>query len=384
MTTKATLALGRINPNEDEAKLIKIAITDGEPFAEGDILLTLETTKVAVDVLAPCSGKMISFKAAEGDILTLGSIVFEAEFEGEIAFEVLERAEVDVQAKSHARPNPVRRKASLKAEILAKSHGVDLALIPSLGDMLKESDVLAYVGQHGGALSVFPNVDRADAVSLSGAVPTSAMNAIILGAGGHAKSILQLIRDAGYSVAGVVDSKLSKGSAFLGIYPVLGTDADLKAIRASGISVAFVGVGGATGNATRAKIFNQLKDAGFIMPPLVSKMANFDPTSHLGEATYVFPGATVGADCVVGRDVIVNQGSIICHDCRVGDHVHLAPGSILAGEVTVGASTTIGMAATVMNNLTIGADVLVHNTVAVARDIPSGKIVTLNGILDRK
>jgi acetyltransferase-like isoleucine patch superfamily enzyme len=42
------------------------------------------------------------------------------------------------------------------------------------------------------------------------------------------------------------------------------------------------------------------------------------------------------------------------------------------------------MAATVMNNVTVGANVLVHNTVAVARDIPSGKVVTLNGILDNK
>jgi sugar O-acyltransferase (sialic acid O-acetyltransferase NeuD family) len=210
------------------------------------------------------------------------------------------------------------------------------------------------------------------------------MKAIIFGAGGHAKSIIQLIRESGYSIAGVVDSKRPKGSLFMDAYPVLGTEADLKLIRDSGIAVAFVGVGGATGNASRANVFNKLKDAGFILPPLVSKMANFDTTSHLGEATYVFPGATVGADCIIGMNVIINQGSIICHDCLVDDHVHIAPGAILAGTVVVGASSTIGMGATIMNQVKLGVGVLVHNTVAVAQDIPPSKIVTLNGIIESK
>lgn len=382
MTIKATLKLGRINANEDEAKLTEVAIRDGERFRKDDHILTLETTKVAVEVLAPSDGKMISFKATEGTMLTLGSIVFEAEFEGEILFEMLECVEDAAQAKALSSANPTGRKVSFKAEMLAKSLGIDLALIPSSGDMLKESDVRAYTERQGDAGLAAAATGQAVAVISAAALPASAMKAIIFGAGGHAKSILQLIREAGYSVAGVVDSKRAKGSIFLSAFPVLGTEADLKAIRASGIAIAFVGVGGATGNAIRAKIFSQLKEAGFIMPPLVSRMANFDPTSHLGEASYVFPGATVGADCVVGRDVIVNQGSIVSHDCRIGDHAHLAPGAILASTVTVGSASTIGMAATVMNNVTVGADVLVHNTVAVARDIPSGKIVTLNGILD--
>lgn len=386
MTTKATLKLGRINANEDEAKLIEVAIKDGERFRKDDLILTLETTKAAVEVLAPSDGRMISFEAVEGTMLSLGSIVFVAEFEGDYQFEMLECVDDDAQAREKTSLNakPGERKISLKAERLAKSLGIDLALMQSSGDMLKESDVRAYAERQSGMALAGAPAGQASAAFPETGLPTSAMKAIIVGAGGHAKSILQLIREAGYSVAGVVDSNRAKGSIFLGAYPVLGADADLKAIRASGIAIAFVGVGGATENVTRAKIFNQLKDTGFIMPPLVSRMANFDPTSHLGDATYVFPGATVGADCVVGRGVIVNQGSIVCHDCRVGDHVHLAPGAILAGTVTVGSASTIGMGATVMNNVTVGADVLVHNTVAVARDISSGKMVTLRGIIDGK
>ncbi len=383
MTTLATFKLGRINANEDEAKLIKVAFKAGEQFKKDDLILTLETTKTVVDIHAPSDGKIISFKTVEGSMLTLGAHVFEAEFAGDTTFDMLERVE---EVIAYASDNLAERKVSLKAEMLAKRLGLVVDEIPSDSNTLKESDVLAYLERRGNNALAVPLVTQLEDKYAEIEPPSSvsAIQAIIFGSGGHAKSLLQLIREAGYSVAGVVDSNRDKDSLFLGLYPVLGTAADLKQIRATGIAIAFVGVGGATGNASRETIFHQLKGAGFIMPPLVSKMANFDPTSHLGEATYVFPGATVGAGCLIGNDVIVNQGSIICHDCRIGDHVHLAPGAILAGTVTVGSASTIGMAATVMNNVTVGANVLVHNTVAVARDIPSGKVVTLNGILDNK
>jgi sugar O-acyltransferase (sialic acid O-acetyltransferase NeuD family) len=383
MSIRTTLKLGRINANEDEAKLIEVAVRDGQNFRKGDLIMTLETTKAAVEVLAPSDGTIISFKAIEGMMLAVGDKIFTAEFDGDVLFETLERVDDDARANHDANENSAERKVSFKAEMLAKSLGLDVALIPSQGEILRESDVRVYADRQYGKTQVVAGGTGSRHGDVNSPLPIPAVKAIIIGTGGHAKSILQMIREAGYSVAGVVDAKPANSELFLGVYPYLGTDEKLKTIRASGIAIAFVGIGGATSNLTRARIFNQLKDAGYILPPLVSKMANLDPTSHLGEATYVFPGATVGANCVIGTNVIVNQGSIVCHDCRIGDHVHLAPGAILAGNVTVGTASTIGMAATVMNYVTVGSDVLVHNTVAIARDIPSDKIVSLTGIIDR-
>ena len=385
MTTKATLKLGRINANEDEAKLIEIHVKNGESFKKDDHLLTLETTKAAVEVVAPSDGKIISFKASEGTMLTVGSLVFEAEFDGEVVFEMLEIVKVATDSKTSPPPNVEERKVSFKADELAKSLGIDLALIPSTSGILKQSDVRAYAERQGVlAIDIMRTGQESKKKIGQSVLPSSAMKAIIFGAGGHAKSIIQMVRECGYSVAGLVDSKLAKGTLFMGTYPVLGTEADLKSIRTSGIAIAFVGVGGATDNASRINIFKMLKGADFILPPLVSKMGNLDPTSHLGEATYVFPGATVGADCLVGINVIINQGAIVCHDCLIEDHVHIAPGAMLAGTVSIGTRSTVGMGATIMNQVKLGANVLVHNAVAVAQDIPSGKIVTLNGIIARK
>lgn len=373
MSGITALKLGRINANEDEAKLIEIVAKDGGRFEKGEPLLTLETTKAAVEILAPSSGRMIEFKAKEGAILQLGDVVFEAEFDGEASFEILEPVVEIASAEAANLKSSNNRKVSFKAERLAKSLGLDVALIPSIGDTVKEQDVCDYAEKLGVGIESLGLTVRG--------VSTQATGAVIFGAGGHAKSIVQMIREAGYTVAGVIDTKLPKGSMFMGVYPVMGGNDDLKSIRGSGISVAFIGVGGATNNKIRERIFDQLKEVGFVLPPLVSKMAAFDLSSHLGEATYVFPAASVGAGCMIGNNVILNQGSVISHDCKIMDHVHLAPNSILAGTVTVCSRTTIGMAATIMNNVTIGENCLIHNTVAVACDVPSGKTCTLRGII---
>ncbi len=376
MKHKVYLKLGRINANEDEALLIAIGIGQGEAFNEGDLLLTLETTKAAVEVRAPSDGRMISFLASEGQMLQMGELLFKAEFTSAPLFDILE---------VHHNGNPIiktiddsrEKKVSLKAEKLAKSLGLDVNQIPSIGSILKEVDVRLYYEKHRDQDPMFKR--SSNSISL---VPRHATQCIICGTGGHARSLIQMIREAGYSIAGVVDGKLLKGSLFLDSYPILGKDADLKNIYNSGINIAFIGVGGPTENSLRSSIYYMLKGFGYILPPLVSRCASLDFTSHIGEATYVFPAASVGANCVIGINCIINQGSITCHDCTIGDHVHLAPGAILAGACAVGESTTIGMGATIMNNVTIGRNCLVHNNVAIARDVPSGKVVTLKGLVN--
>ena len=54
---------------------------------------------------------------------------------------------------------------------------------------------------------------------------------IILGAGGHCKSIMDVIElEAKYKIAGIVDNELDAGDKVLG-YDVIGRDKDLKKIK---------------------------------------------------------------------------------------------------------------------------------------------------------
>ena len=373
MSSEYTLTLGRINANEDEARLIDLRFGDGQSFGKGDLLMALETTKAAVEILAPQDGRMVRLHAMEGEMLKIGARLFDAEFDSEPEFEILELYREKAPATGGEPSTAVgERKVSLKAEMLARRLGVDVEKIPGTGGVLKEADVAAYAAAQGA---------QRTAQGMPGNAGFSKAQCVILGTGGHAKSIIQMIREAGYSIVGVVDAKLEKNSLFLDQYPVLGGDAELPDIYQSGCRTAFIGVGGAVSNQLRKRLFSMVRKIGFALPPLISRAASFDLSSCVGDATYVFPAASVGADCQVGANCIVNQGSIVCHDCQIGDHVHLAPGAIVAGFCQIGEAATVGMAATVMNNVSVGAETLIHNNVAVAKDIPEKKIITLRGAL---
>jgi pyruvate/2-oxoglutarate dehydrogenase complex dihydrolipoamide acyltransferase (E2) component len=90
MRIRATLKLGRVSANEDEAKVAEVHLRKGAPFHQGDLLLVLETTKTAVEVIAPANGHAIAVFAETDQMLQLGDEVFEAEFDGEPVFENLE------------------------------------------------------------------------------------------------------------------------------------------------------------------------------------------------------------------------------------------------------------------------------------------------------
>ena len=66
---------------------------------------------------------------------------------------------------------------------------------------------------------------------------------IIIGGGGHAKVIIDAALLSGqYTLAGIVDNRLSIGEKILGL-KVIGKDVDLANLFKSGIKKAFIAVG---------------------------------------------------------------------------------------------------------------------------------------------
>jgi sugar O-acyltransferase (sialic acid O-acetyltransferase NeuD family) len=381
MFKKARFKLGKINANEDEATVVDVFINNNAPFSGGALLLVLETTKATVEIVSPTAGKIIAMQVKPGMTLRRGDIVFEAEFDGDVRFEGLELSENnDIKNDQNARAENAK-KISYKAEKLANQLGLDISKLEASGDIIKEIDVRKYAEQ-----LLVDNKELICKKSRFGGEDVhihSGVKAIIFGAGGHARAILQMVREAGYCVVGIVDSSLPSGAIFSDEIPIIGSESDLPKIYSSGVRLAFIGVGGSTNNNDRIRIYGEIRKNGFVLPPLVSRAAHFETSSSLGEATYIFPGANVGANCTVGNNVIVNQGVSLCHDCKIGDHVHLAPRAILAGSVTVMSGTTIGMGATLMNSVVVGRNSLIHNLVAVNKNIADQKIVKANSLSDR-
>lgn len=194
---------------------------------------------------------------------------------------------------------------------------------------------------------------------------------VVLGAGGHAKVVLEAVwAMGGIDVAGLLDAEQA-GAEVLGV-PVLGNDALLPALRAQGVEAAFVALGA---NALRDRLGTKLRDLGFVLPVAVHPSAQISPSARIEEGAVVMARACVGPLAVVGAMAIINTGAIVEHDNRIGRAAHIAPGVALAGAVKVGDRALVGVGSAVRPRVSIGADAVVGVGSAVVADVPPGAVV---------
>jgi UDP-perosamine 4-acetyltransferase len=188
---------------------------------------------------------------------------------------------------------------------------------------------------------------------------------IVIGAGGHAKVCIEIIREMGQRVAFCV--AVADETNCMGI-PVLKDDIELLRLYEAGYRLAFPAVGS---NGVRARVAAYASEIGFQLITAVSPHAVVSPTAKLGSGVAVMPGAIINADAVIGDISIINTGATIDHDCRIGSAVHVAPQCALGGNVTVGDRTFLGIGCKVIPEVTLGADVMAGAGSVVIADISS-------------
>ena len=191
---------------------------------------------------------------------------------------------------------------------------------------------------------------------------------LVIGAGGHAKVVIELVRAIGaYEIIGLIDVNLS-GPPILGV-PILGTDGDLPRLRREGIAHAFVGIGN---NQRRLQTGYYLRQNDFEIINAISPAAIVSASARLGYGIAVMAGAVINAEARVDDFSIINTHSSVDHDCWIGECAHVCPGSTLAGNVRVGRLAFIGAGATVIPGTTIGQNATIGAGASVLRDVPDG------------
>lgn len=190
---------------------------------------------------------------------------------------------------------------------------------------------------------------------------------VLLGAGGHARVLLQALRALDVPVVGFI-APTAEGSR-LGDVPWLGGDDALASLA----DVDLVNAVGSAGRVERrAAAHESGTAAGLRFRTVVHPRAIVDDSAVLGEGVQVLAGAVVGAGARLGDDVIVNTAAVVEHDGVVGAHSHIASGALLAGDVTVGGSTHVGLGARVIQGVAIGSSCVIGAGAVVLADVPDG------------
>lgn len=194
---------------------------------------------------------------------------------------------------------------------------------------------------------------------------------IVLGAGGHARVLVDILLKNGVSIVGLTDMNPNLlGSAIFGV-PVVGDDSVLEKYPAGSVLLVN-GLGLVTITRNRSNVFNKYKEMGYAFAQVIHPSVIIGHDAKLGEGVQVMAGAVIQPGAQIGHNSIVNTRAGVDHDCKIGNHVHLAPGVTLSGGVRVGDGTHVGTGATVIQNIEIGSSVLVGAGAVVVRNVKDG------------
>ncbi|WP_243224832.1 acetyltransferase [Microbacterium sp. CIAB417] len=196
---------------------------------------------------------------------------------------------------------------------------------------------------------------------------------ILLGGGGHARSVLAALEQAGSGVLGYVAPE--PGS--LGELPHLGDDSVLAEFGPERVALVN-GLGSAGSTRARRELHERVISDGYTVVDVVHPRAFIDSGVPLGGGVHVLANAVVNVGAVLGDGALINTGAIIEHDCVIGAHAHVAPGAVLGGAVRVGAGAHVGLGSRVLQGVTIGSGSVIGAGAVVLSDVPDG--VTVVGV----
>jgi len=198
------------------------------------------------------------------------------------------------------------------------------------------------------------------------------MKTIIIGAGGHARTILEILNlDRNIDVVAFVDNVV-RGSdeKIIGI-PVYGDHSVLPRLFLTCVKAAIIGIGD---NKIRKAYFEQIGNMGAEMVNAIHPTASIAHNVKIGKGVVIAAGATIATGVRIENNVIVNTGSIIEHEDVLGAHVHIASGTVLAGRVKVREGAFIGAGCVVKEYITIGINAIIGAGSVVLEDIPDNAV----------
>ena len=194
---------------------------------------------------------------------------------------------------------------------------------------------------------------------------------IVLGAGGHASVLVDMLRSQGVVPIALVAPAAGTLRAALADIP-LWHDEEILTHHPDEV-VLVNGIGSLPGNPLRATLFARYRALGYRFASVVSAQAMVSAYAVLEEGAQVMAGAIIQAGAQIGANSIINTGAIVDHDCWIGGNNHIAPGAVLSGGVSTGDAVHIGTGAMLIQNIKIGSHTVVGAGATVSKDLAPNK-----------
>jgi sugar O-acyltransferase (sialic acid O-acetyltransferase NeuD family) len=191
---------------------------------------------------------------------------------------------------------------------------------------------------------------------------------IIIGCGGHASVLTDILKLQNRSILGYIDDNpLVRSSP----RHIIGDNQKILEYHQDEILLVN-GIGSVGSTKKREYMFRKFKKLGYTFENMIHPSAIIATNVVLEEGVQIMAGVVIQPGVVIGANSIVNTKASVDHDCIIGEHVHLAPGVTLSGNVHVEKRCHVGTGATVIQGIHIGEAALVGAGALVNKDVKKG------------
>jgi len=192
---------------------------------------------------------------------------------------------------------------------------------------------------------------------------------IMLGAGGHARVLLDELSRTGISCDGIVDPNRDVGTEVSGV-PVIANQELAPQMRFQG-ALLVNGVGMIPGKLARLELARKMAEEGREAEQVISGSSTISPTASLHSGVQILTKAVVNCDATIGRDAVINTAALVEHDVLIGARAWVSPGAVICGGVEIGEEAYIGAGAIILQGLKVGSQAVVGAGSVVTKSVGS-------------
>ena len=197
---------------------------------------------------------------------------------------------------------------------------------------------------------------------------------VIIGGGGHASVLAEILLGQGREILAVVSPKETiQRSVFKGIAH-LKNDEDVLTFDKDKIRLVN-GIGMMPNVSFKKKINEYFLSLGYLFETVTADSAVVSPFSKIETGAQIFPMAIIQIGATVGSHSIINTGALVEHDCSVGAYNHIAPRATLCGQVETKDNVYIGAGCTVIHGVSIASGTVVGAGATLTKSVKEDTIV---------
>ena len=181
----------------------------------------------------------------------------------------------------------------------------------------------------------------------------------VIGCGGHARSIIPILIELGYSIEGIYDDSYnpSDSESIAGV-KLKGSVNDCPYKEDVVIAMG--------GPKKRELYFTQ----GFqLSENIIHQTTIISKDVTLARSNQILPLVFINAFTKIGDNNLINSGAIIEHECQIGNHNHISVGAKICGRVQLGDCNLIGAGATIIDGVKIASNITVGAGAVVISDL---------------